>query len=363
MFVIKSDSKRYSALTATLQNAFISGHNHYPQTLNMAYNMLVNYVNPNRDRTLDLQDGGLLYMATEETEGGHEHWQGCGRGRDGQWTWGGHYPHGRGRFQDELHETHSLHKQHPDSEDVEGGNNHTSNDVAHYLSTVLTSSHGETHIAETGRLPTTWILLNIGSTTNIISNKSLLHAIHDSTEPIWIGSLGSQIKLTQKGLLGNYPYPVWYNPNGIANILSLFNVAKAYRVTMDTMHGRTLQVHINDQSTIDFAPTTNGLWMYQLNNPQSVQHMWSVSTVDNQKKLYTKRAYKHVVLARKIQTIIMQPLTQSYQDVIIDHMTDCPVTKADIQAAEKMFGPNLGSLKGKTEMTTLPQGWMLYPTK
>jgi hypothetical protein len=66
MFVIKSDSKRYSVLTATLQNNFISGHNRYPQTLNAAYNMLVNYVKPNCDCTLDLQDGGLSYMATEE---------------------------------------------------------------------------------------------------------------------------------------------------------------------------------------------------------------------------------------------------------------------------------------------------------
>jgi hypothetical protein len=182
-----------------------------------------------------------------------------------------------------------------------------------------------------------------------MTRQSLLHAIHDVAEPIWIGSLGGRIKLTQKGLLGNYPYPIWYNPNGMANILSLFNVAKAYLVTMDTMHSHTLQVHINDQSTIDFTPTTNGLWVYRVNNPQSVQHMWSmVSTVGDQKKIYTRRAYKCAVLARKIQNIIMQPSTRSYQDVIIDHMPDCPVTKADIQAADNMFGPNLGSLKGKT---------------
>jgi hypothetical protein len=29
-------------------------------------------------------------------------------------------------------------------------------------------------------------------------------------------------------------------------------------------------------------------------------------------------------------------------------MADCPITKANRQAAEDIFGPNLGSLKGKT---------------
>jgi hypothetical protein len=58
MFVIKSDSKRYGALIATLQNDFISGNDRYPNTLNAAYTMLVNYVNPNRNRAFDVQDGG-----------------------------------------------------------------------------------------------------------------------------------------------------------------------------------------------------------------------------------------------------------------------------------------------------------------
>jgi lambda repressor-like predicted transcriptional regulator len=52
MFIVKSDSKRYGMLTATLQNDFISSHNRYPQIINVAYDMLVNYVNPNRNRTL-----------------------------------------------------------------------------------------------------------------------------------------------------------------------------------------------------------------------------------------------------------------------------------------------------------------------
>jgi hypothetical protein len=44
----------------------------------------------------------------------------------------------------------------------------------------------------------------------------------------------------------------------------------------------------------------------------------------------------------------MQPSSQKFQDIIIQHLSNCLVTKADIKAADDIFGKNLRSLKGKT---------------
>ncbi|KAG7373060.1 hypothetical protein IV203_033784 [Nitzschia inconspicua] len=44
----------------------------------------------------------------------------------------------------------------------------------------------------------------------------------------------------------------------------------------------------------------------------------------------------------------MHPSDQQLSDVAIHHLRGCPVTKHSIRVASDVFGPNLGSLKGKT---------------
>jgi hypothetical protein len=83
-------------------------------------------------------------------------------------------------------------------------------------------------------VPQRWLLLDSGSTTNIVLNMSLLIDVYQAPTPIWVHCNAGQVRLTYQGNLGNFPSPVWYNPEGVANILSLFNVTHYYRVTMDT---------------------------------------------------------------------------------------------------------------------------------
>jgi hypothetical protein len=74
-----------------------------------------------------------------------------------------------------------------------------------------------------------------------------------------------------------------------------------------------------------------------------------IVTVADKRDKYTVRSYRQAVLARRIQDTIGRPSTRDYVKIVEGGMLqNCPVSRADIVAAEDIFGPNLGSLKGKT---------------
>jgi hypothetical protein len=198
----------------------------------------------------------------------------------------------------------------------------------------------------------TTILLDSCSTVNLIANKSLLKGIHEVPTVMNVRCNAGVTTTNLQGWLGDFPEPVWYNPNGAANIMSLFVVKKYYRVQYDSAEQDVLRVTKPDGSIMLFTPTVKGL--YAMDN-----HLtgWAhVSTVTERKSEYTKREYRDAVLARKIQNILMFPGVQSYTKIADSRLiANCPIGRSDIAAAERIFGPNLGALKGKTvKRTSVP---------
>jgi hypothetical protein len=63
----------------------------------------------------------------------------------------------------------------------------------------------------------------------------------------------------------------------------------------------------------------------------------------------TNRDYQRALLARKLQKTIGRPSTQQLIRIVGDGLLpNCPVDVRDIKIADEIFGPDLGSLKGKT---------------
>ena len=349
MFFTHADAKRFGSLVATAQNDYVSGIDKYPKTVSKAYDMLVNFVNPNRSHGIDDQDGGMSFYQDGSNRnpgrGGQARNNPGGRGRGA----GGNRSTGSGNNDEDNHA--NVEAADEDSGVGSATNNSTQDDA--YLTQSSFNIECIEHLVLRHDLPRMWLLLDSCSTTDIFANASLLRDIQSAPTPVWIRCNAGRVKLTQQGMFGNYPHPVWYNPKGVANILSLANVTKNYRVTMDSTESAAMFVHKSNGNFIKFEPSGTGLYKHELPaDTSNINDMWSllsnVPTVADNASKYTKRAYKGAVEARRLQNIIMTPASRKYKEVILDYLRDSKVTKADITAADHIFGPNLGALKGKT---------------
>jgi hypothetical protein len=66
------------------------------------------------------------------------------------------------------------------------------------------------------------------STVNLICDEQLLTNIHRANNGIKVHCNVGMVYLNWQGFLGDYPTPVWYHPKGIANIMSMYEVANQY---------------------------------------------------------------------------------------------------------------------------------------
>ena len=80
-----------------------------------------------------------------------------------------------------------------------------------------------------------------------------------------------------------------------------------------------------------------------------------INTVDDIKSKYTNRDYSQALKARRLQRIIGRPSLQHYT-TIVNHnqLQNCPISAADIRAAEDIFGKDVGIIKGKQTRIKVP---------
>ena len=74
----------------------------------------------------------------------------------------------------------------------------------------------------------------------------------------------------------------------------------------------------------------------------------NIETVKDKTNQYIRWNYNRAIQAQKLENIIMRPGFKTFKDIFIQHLNDCSVTVADVDAAIDILGPNLWSLKGKT---------------
>ena len=190
-----------------------------------------------------------------------------------------------------------------------------------------------------------WILLDSGSTVNLFSTPKLVDKIKTVDEVMELATnAGTRIN-TQKADVPDFG-EVWYDNKAITNIFALKEMIKRYRVTYDSNVEDAFIIHL-PHKVVKFRRSPNGLYYIK---PQIVTEVSNlVSTIAENRRNYTIRQFERAKKARKLYHIVGTPTVDNFKALIkMNAIANCPITVEDINIAEKIFGPDISTLKGKS---------------
>lgn len=123
-------------------------------------------------------------------------------------------------------------------------------------------------------------------------------------------------------MIGEFPNlgDVWYNRASIAIILSLSDVRKVCRVTMDTSAEAAMFVHRSDASLMKFVEHPSGLYVFKGSPTNSTSKPCNsytlLSTVAKHKKMFSRREVEAAddarALYKKLGVLPRRSLCPSY---------------------------------------------------
>ena len=350
-FVLGADRARYGRLIEDLENSYLQGQNNYPTTVTAAYHLLTNWKQDPRNivRNVGPIGDGVSFTNVDDCSG---------QGPEAVFTNAGEH---KGKTRNKSHITcHKCGKQGHYANECTDGSHETGTalitagieagdfDSSEHFQFLQHETGASMNTAAGGYVPKSWILLDNQSTVDVFHNADLLANIRESKGHLDIHCNAGVASTNLVGELPGYG-TVWYHPKGIANILSLSRLkARAgFRVTYDSKNGNEFVVEKPDGTTRTFKQSERGL--YFMDTSATGRGVALINTVADNKSSYTNRDYSRAVLARQLQKIIGRPSYRTFLKIVKNNLLpNCPVTREDIIAAEKIFGPDVGSLKGKT---------------
>ena len=95
----------------------------------------------------------------------------------------------------------------------------------------------------------------------------------------------------QVGCIGTLSFPVWYNGDSIANILSMLEVAQVHCLTKDTSAENATWLHCDDGRILKCLEWAGGLYAHDRSNPSHkiTTRIINTQTVEYCKSEHTRR--------------------------------------------------------------------------
>ena len=204
--------------------------------------------------------------------------------------------------------------------------------------------------------------MDSGSSVTTVKNKEFVHDIKAMDTPLKLNANAGTTKIKEKATLPGFG-EVPFKHDLMANILALADATDKWRVTMDTDIEDAILVH-TDKGVVKFKRTPDRLCAYQpsdsykkqikqlqVNDEKRERNEISnlVDTVAENRKGYTAREFARAKVARKLYHAFSCHSVPALKNLIRSRlMRNCSVTTEDVDIAERIFGKDVGTLKGKT---------------
>jgi hypothetical protein len=144
----------------------------------------------------------------------------------------------------------------------------------------------------------------------------------------------------------NHYGEVYFNEKGLTNILSMSQMEKVCKITYDD-EKKVFWAHVSPTKSIPFFKTSFGFYAY---NPFEESNNYQfITTMEENRKFYTERQFQRAKKARELYYSLGAPSLQDFKTMgTMNFIKNNPILFEDIKIAESIFGPDIGSLKGKT---------------
>ena len=200
------------------------------------------------------------------------------------------------------------------------------------------------------------ILLDSAASIPLIFNDNFLDKISQLKRSKLINLGGGQFPAKHHGslteALQHLPLPkegYFFHPDAVANILSMAKVSDHHRITTDTDIDNTIYVFNDDGSYICFHQMKQDVYEMQIRDGAKMAECHALTTVKETEMQYSALDRKCAEAVRSLKERLGFPSDIDLANAIDYNIVgNCQLNQRDIQIANKIFGPSVAAIKGKS---------------